>query len=133
LQYFFREEDVGRSRAEVTAPRLAELNSYVPIHVHADELTAEELQKYSVVVATECATEELVRLDDICHAHGLCFIAAQTYGLFGQIFCDFGPAFVVNDINGETPISVMVASITEVCASFFFSFFFRFFFFCNTI
>jgi hypothetical protein len=31
-QFFLRKEDVGRPRAQVTVPRLAELNSYVPVH-----------------------------------------------------------------------------------------------------
>lgn len=31
LQFFLGAEDLGKSRAEVTVPRLAELNSYVPI------------------------------------------------------------------------------------------------------
>jgi ubiquitin-activating enzyme E1 len=30
-------EDVGKPRAEVTAPRVAELNSYVPVTVHEGE------------------------------------------------------------------------------------------------
>lgn len=30
-QFFLREEDVGKSRAEAAAPRLAELNAYVPV------------------------------------------------------------------------------------------------------
>ena len=30
-QFFLRKEDVGKSRAEVAAPRLAELNAYVPV------------------------------------------------------------------------------------------------------
>lgn len=105
---------MGQSRAAASAPRLAELNTYVPINVHAGPLTEDVLATFSVIVATECAPEELLRIDDIAHKHGLCFIAAQTYGLFGQIFCDFGPAFVVNDTNGENPVSIMIASITAV-------------------
>ena len=31
IQFFLRAEDVGKSRAEVTVPRLAELNAYVPV------------------------------------------------------------------------------------------------------
>jgi hypothetical protein len=30
-QFFLREEDVGKPRAAVTVPRLAELNAYVPV------------------------------------------------------------------------------------------------------
>ena len=31
-----------------------------------------------------------------------------------QIFCDFGESFIVNDVNGEQPISVMVSAVTKV-------------------
>lgn len=30
-QFFLRQEDVGKSRADAAAPRLAELNAYVPV------------------------------------------------------------------------------------------------------
>lgn len=31
VQFFLRLEDLGKSRAEATLPRLAELNAYVPV------------------------------------------------------------------------------------------------------
>ena len=37
----------------------------------------------------------------------------QTF-YFSQIFCDFGDNFVVTDVDGEQPITNMVASITKV-------------------
>ena len=37
----------------------------------------------------------------------------DTYGLFGNIFCDFGDSFTVLDHNGEEPHSAMIASITQ--------------------
>lgn len=33
-QFFLRDDDIGKPRDEVSAPRLTELNAYVPIHVH---------------------------------------------------------------------------------------------------
>lgn len=33
-QFFLHPEDVGKPRAEVTAPRVAELNAYTPVSVH---------------------------------------------------------------------------------------------------
>lgn len=32
---------------------------------------------------------------------------------FSQVFCDFGENFQVLDVNGEQPISTMIASITK--------------------
>lgn len=47
-QFFLREADVGRPRASVTAPRLAELNSYVPIKIleGAGEITPDMVAPY---------------------------------------------------------------------------------------
>jgi ubiquitin-activating enzyme E1 len=33
-QFFLRVEDVGKPRDQVTAPRVAELNAYTPVHIH---------------------------------------------------------------------------------------------------
>lgn len=33
-QFFLHVEDVGKPRAEVTAPRVAELNAYTPVSIH---------------------------------------------------------------------------------------------------
>lgn len=38
---------------------------------------------------------------------------ADTFGLFGSIFCDFGENFTVIDPTGETPLSGIVAGIDE--------------------
>lgn len=47
-QFFLREEDVGKNRAEVCFPRLAELNIYVDVRPHVKPLTAEFLKKFQV-------------------------------------------------------------------------------------
>lgn len=33
-QFFLRADDVGKPRDQTTAPRVAELNAYTPIHIH---------------------------------------------------------------------------------------------------
>jgi ubiquitin-activating enzyme E1 len=38
---------------------------------------------------------------------------ADTFGLFGSIFCDFGNEFTVIDPTGETPVSGIIAGIDE--------------------
>lgn len=51
-QFFLRKEDVGSARAAVTVPRLAELNSYVPVHdlggQPGEVLSEDTLGKYQV-------------------------------------------------------------------------------------
>lgn len=42
------------------------------------------------------------------------FICADTMGLFGSIFCDFGPNFIVYDKDGEEPLSSIITHISKV-------------------
>ena len=104
-------DDVGRNRAEATAPKLAELNPYVPVSVLSGELTEDALSQFQVVVMTDSSLDEQLRVNDYTHSHGIYFISLCTRGLFGSVFCDFGEEFTVYDLNGEPPISTLVSSI----------------------
>ena len=112
-QYFLRPDDEGKNRADVTLPRLAELNSYVPVSAYTGELTESYLSQFQVVVLTNSTQEEQLRIGDFAHARGIHFIVAETRGLFASLFCDFGRDFVVLDTNGEQPLSAMVSAITK--------------------
>lgn len=50
---------------------------------------------------------------DYCHTKGIYVVIADTFGLFGSIFCDFGEKFTIMDPTGETPLSGIVAGIDE--------------------
>eukprot|EP01147_Barroeca_monosierra_P003055 gene3055-5834_t len=112
-QFFFREQDVGKNRATVSAEHLTELNPYVPIKVLEGELSEEVLDQFSVVVLTNNTLKEALRINDFTRSAGKALIFTQTHGLFGQVFCDFSPTFVVTDPTGEEPASVMLASISH--------------------
>lgn len=112
-QFFLREEDIGKNRAEVTQPRLAELNSYVPVNSSTAELDETSLSQFQVVVLTNSSLQEQLRVGEFCHSHNIKFIVAETRGLFGKIFCDFGNNFVITDPDGEQPITCMVADIEQ--------------------
>uniref|UniRef100_A0A452I3T0 E1 ubiquitin-activating enzyme n=1 Tax=Gopherus agassizii TaxID=38772 RepID=A0A452I3T0_9SAUR len=114
-QFYLREEDLGKNRAEVSQPRLAELNSYVPVSVHNGALTEEVLSPFQVVVLTNAPLEEQLRVGGVCHSKGIKMVVADTRGLFGQLFCDFGDEMVVTDTNGEQPLSAMISMITKGC------------------
>ncbi|XP_010618570.2 ubiquitin-like modifier-activating enzyme 1 [Fukomys damarensis] len=47
-QYYLREEDIGKNRAEVSQPRLAELNSYVPVSTFTGPLEEDFLRGFQV-------------------------------------------------------------------------------------
>lgn len=49
LQFYLREEDIGKNRAEVSQPRLAELNSYVPVTAYTGPLVEDFLSGFQVL------------------------------------------------------------------------------------
>ena len=113
-QFFLHPEDVGKPRAEVTAPRVAELNTYTPVSVYSSKsLTSDlsQLEQYQVVVLTATPLKDQVTISEYCHQHGIYVIIADTFGLFGSIFTDFGKNFTVVDATGETVVSGIVADI----------------------
>lgn len=112
-QFFIREADLGKNRAEVTTPRIAELNTYVPITCSTDPLKEEFLKQFQVVVLANSSLDDQLRLGEFCHANNIKFITASTFGLFGQIFCDFGEDFVVSDLDGEQVLSCMIANVDK--------------------
>lgn len=112
-QFYLAESSVGQNRAEVSCGHLSELNQYVPTTAYTGELDEEFLQKFRVVVLTDINESEQKRIAIITRKYNIALIIAVTRGLFGQIFCDFGESFTVNDVNGANPLSAMIASISK--------------------
>ncbi|MCJ1257809.1 E1 ubiquitin-activating protein [Lignoscripta atroalba] len=113
-QFFLHPDDVGKPRAAVTAPRVAELNAYTPVSEHPSQsLTSDlsQLSRYQVVVLTSTPLKDQLAISDYCHQNGIFLVITDTYGLFGSIFTDFGKDFTVSDPTGENPASGIVAAI----------------------
>ncbi|VDL98153.1 unnamed protein product [Schistocephalus solidus] len=122
--YYVTSADIGKPRASVCQPKIAELNHYVQVNVlSATKLTPKIVSQYQVVVLTRGLSDEWRELSEFCHKNSIKIIASKTCGLFGQIFCDFGDEFVVTDGTGEEPHSVMIQSIEKV---FLIEFYYRF-------
>ncbi|KAB8627246.1 hypothetical protein FH972_026079 [Carpinus fangiana] len=115
-QFFLQPADVGKPRADVTAPRVSELNPYTPVGVHpSDSLTSDltQLSKYQCIVLTDTPLKDQLTISDYCHEHDIYIIVADTYGLFGTIFADFGKNFTCGDPTGENPQNGIVAGIDQ--------------------
>ncbi|KAF1990891.1 ubiquitin-activating enzyme E1 [Aulographum hederae CBS 113979] len=113
-QFFLHPEDVGKPRASVTVPRVSELNPYTPVREHASaDLTSDlsELKQYQVVVLTDTPLKDQKVIAEFCHENGIYLVITDIFGLFGNIFTDFGKNFTVGDATGENPTSGIVAGI----------------------
>ncbi|KAM0871088.1 hypothetical protein ACQ4PT_039614 [Festuca glaucescens] len=113
--FFLSENDVGQNRAQACVQKLQELNNAVLISALTGDLTKEQLSKFQAVVFTDISLEKAVEFDDYCHSHRppIAFIKSEVRGLFGSVFCDFGPEFTVLDVDGEEPHTGIVASISN--------------------
>ncbi len=54
-----------------------------------------------VVVSNDLSLADSIRVDEFCHRSGIPFCRAEIRGVFASVFCDFGPAFNVLDVDGE--------------------------------
>jgi len=118
-QFFLCAEDIGKPRAEVAVARLAELNAYVPVRNlgghPGKEITVDMIKGFQVVVLCGASLQKQLEINDWTHENGVHFIAAETRGLFGSAFNDFGPKFTCVDPTGEQPLTGMIVSVDRVC------------------
>ncbi|KAI0519287.1 hypothetical protein KFK09_006729 [Dendrobium nobile] len=113
--FYFSEDDVGKNRATTCVQKLQELNNAVIISALNGALSQEQLSDFQAVVFTDISLEKAIEFDDYCHNHQppIAFIKSETRGLFGNVFCDFGPKFTVVDVDGEEPHTGIIASISN--------------------
>ncbi|XP_031271882.1 ubiquitin-activating enzyme E1 1 isoform X1 [Pistacia vera] len=113
--FIFSENDVGKNRALASVQKLQELNNAVIISTLTTKLTKERLSDFQAVVFTDISLDKAIEFNDYCHNHQppISFIKAEVRGLFGSVFCDFGPEFTVFDVDGEEPRTGIIASISN--------------------
>ncbi|KAL9247036.1 hypothetical protein vseg_020507 [Gypsophila vaccaria] len=113
--FMFSEGDVGKNRAQVCLPKLQELNNAVAVSTLTTALTKENLSEFQAVVFTDTCLDKAIEFDEYCRNHQppIAFIKTEVRGLFGSVFCDFGPGFTVVDVDGNDPHTGIIASISN--------------------
>ncbi|KAG6536430.1 ubiquitin-activating enzyme E1 2-like [Zingiber officinale] len=113
--FFFSEEDIGKNKALACVLKLQELNNAVVVTTLTGNLSKEKLSSFQAVVFTDVSIEKALDYNDYCHNHQppISFIKCEVRGLFGGVFCDFGPEFTVSDVDGEEPHTGIIASISN--------------------
>ena len=119
-QFFLRESDIGKKRADTTCPRLAELNPYVTVKVLSSDLSPDlaQLEGFTCVIFVNCVSLQLLELaNQKCRKSSpqIRFISASTFGVFASVFTDFGDKFEVLDKNGEECHEFFINGVTNVC------------------
>uniref|UniRef100_A0A8C5EE76 Ubiquitin-activating enzyme E1 n=1 Tax=Gouania willdenowi TaxID=441366 RepID=A0A8C5EE76_GOUWI len=116
-QFFLKECHLGQNRALCSLQQLTALNPHVQVLAYTQPLDTDFLLQFQVVVLTNSSLDDQKRFGELCHSRGIQFIVADTKGLCGQLFCDFGECFEVLDSDGVTPASVMIQHISKVLVS----------------
>ncbi|XP_054549988.1 ubiquitin-like modifier-activating enzyme 7 isoform X2 [Talpa occidentalis] len=112
-QFFLSEKDLEKNRAEASRGPVAKLNEAVQVCVHKGDITEDLLQNFQVVVLTASKLEEQLKVGTFCHNHGICFLVADTRGLVGQLFCDFGEHFIVQDPTEADCLTAAIKHISQ--------------------
>ncbi|KAJ4779926.1 ubiquitin-activating enzyme 1 [Rhynchospora pubera] len=113
--FFLSEGDIGKNRAEACVQKLQELNNAVKVSSLTTPLVKEQLSDFQSVIFTDISLEKAIEFNDYCHSHTppIPFIKCEVRGLFGGVFCDYGPEFTVQDVDGEELRTGIVASISN--------------------
>ncbi|KAJ1961003.1 E1 ubiquitin-activating protein aos1 [Dipsacomyces acuminosporus] len=87
-QYYFRTEDIGKARDQTLAERLRILNPLVQVTASEGK---EEYSDFDLVVCIGKDFEYTTKVNQLCRAsgeHGVKFVSADAFGIFGYIFAD---------------------------------------------
>ena len=71
-----------------------------------------------VLLSIDRPQQSQILLNKLCRQLNLKFVAVETAGVYGRTFCDFGPAFEVFDVDGESPLVIPLDRIEiqdDVC------------------
>jgi ubiquitin-activating enzyme E1 len=117
-QFFLSPANIGHRRDHSCRAELAELNEYVPVSVlegpnSVAALDVEVISRFQVVVVIDQPLAYQLAINAITHPRNIAFISAETHGLFGGVFCDFGSGFVVSDATGEPPLLGMISGVSR--------------------
>jgi ubiquitin-activating enzyme E1 len=97
--YYADETMVGKQFLSKITQELSALNNNVEVKC-TNHLTKKLVESHSVMVFCDYNIHELLHWNKFCRSNGIKFIALQTYGLAGNLFCDFGDNHIVNDPDG---------------------------------
>ncbi|KAF7261001.1 hypothetical protein EG68_01616 [Paragonimus skrjabini miyazakii] len=111
-QFFVRKSDIeaGKTRAEASLPHLAELNPYVRVVLDANDLTT--IRSPLTDVANQALLKSLWNCDQV-EARRVQFIYTDVHGVLGNLFCDFGPDFLITDPDGEPAKEFFIGHIEK--------------------
>ncbi len=108
-QILFTEEEIGQSKAEITATKMSKLNSNVSIHIYNryldDKLAQEIIPEYDVVMGCTDNYYSRYLLDKYTKLQNIPFVHGSIFEFEGQL-CVFNykNGCSYSDVFGESPV-----------------------------
>ncbi|POS84603.1 hypothetical protein EPUL_003719 [Erysiphe pulchra] len=90
-QFFISESEIGKNRAEASAPQIRKLNPRVQIFVDKsdiDEKSPEYFGSFDIVICTDLETNSVNKINTSTRINHKPFYAAGVHGYYGFIFSD---------------------------------------------
>lgn len=107
--YYASEKDLGKNVTDVILAKISELNPYVNFLSDKDY----KLKDYDTVILVNTNITDAIKINNLCRQQNINFIWMNYYGLFSNVFCDFGNEFIINDIDGEPNNTALLQEITK--------------------
>lgn len=118
VNFFIRSCDVGvKTVSEACLENLQDLNRNVDINAYSGLITEVVVTQHDVVVCCDQKFELLINVSRICRNNHknkrIGFLVADTFGMVGSIFVDFGPEFTCFDPSGREINTAIVSGISN--------------------
>ena len=107
--YYATEEDVGDKVTNVIKDKLSELNPYVNLVTNEEYL----IENYDTVILVNDNLQNAITINKNCRTNNKKFIWMNYYGLFSNVFCDFGDHFTIYDNDGEQEDTSILQEISN--------------------
>ena len=112
--YYINETNLGENVLDIITKKLSELNPYVTIKKNKNIIISDQdIQDNDVIVICDTNIENLIKYNKLVRKYKKKFISANTFGLMGNVFCDFGQDFTIDDQYGEKLKSGIISSFCE--------------------
>ena len=107
--YYASTNDLGKKVTDVVIDKLSELNPYVSI----ESISNYDIKTYDTYILCNNNRNKAITINKLCRENNIKFIWMNYYGLFSNVFCDFGDKFIVTDIDGEPEKTSVIHQITS--------------------
>ncbi|TPX72786.1 hypothetical protein SpCBS45565_g00091 [Spizellomyces sp. 'palustris'] len=115
-QFFLRKEDIGKNKAEASAPRIQALNPRVTLQVVTGKVESQSdpsFLEYDIVCLCNSDLQTMTRIDRLCRSNGIKFYSAGTAGTMGYIFCDLKEHAYIEERKSNKKDEVTVEKIEK--------------------